>query len=392
MAIEVKKIKVMHLNSYISYDGPSRGILGQAKYTDKDRFHTTICEIKSSKHDELIKIITNMGCDHISLDMKKIYDVSIVLKLARILMNKRIDILNTHNTIACWYGNIAAKIAKIPVVFTLRNVQSENYKFLLKKSLFYKPVIIIDYLMMKIADKIVAVSERLKDYYVKNMRIPKEKIIAINNAIDLEEFKTSYDRQQVKRELGIDDKEFIIIGIVGDIVERKGHACLIEAARIIVQKHSHIRFLVVGDGALKEDLIKRIEGYALSKYFIFTGHVKNVNPLLSIMDIFTLPSYAEGISRALMESMAMGIPSVCSAIDGNLEAIVDGEAGFIFPVNDYQILADKLLFLIGSEKVRKEMGARACVKVREKFDIRNLSLKYEELYMEVISRYASRNN
>jgi glycosyltransferase involved in cell wall biosynthesis len=385
VAIEGKKIRVMHLNTYIGYDGPSRGIMGQAKYTDKDRFHTTICEINPSRHDELVRLVISMGCDHACLNMNKIYDVSVVVKLVRLLKSNKIDMLNTHNTIACWYGNVAARLAGIPVVFTLRNVQSENYKYLFKKSYFYKPAIIIDYLTMKIADKVVAVSERLKKYYIENMGIHGKKIIAISNAIDLEQFNTRHDRQQVKRELGIGNKPGVIIGIVGDLVERKGHAYLIEAAKIIVQENNNVRFLIVGDGPMKEDLIRRINKYDLSGYFFFTGHVKNVIPLLSIMDIFTLPSYAEGISRALMESMAMGIPSVCSAIDGNMEAIIDRETGLLFPAGDHKLLADKLLFLIFHEAIRKEMGEKARKRVEKEFNMKAMSAEYEKLYLNILN-------
>lgn len=384
MAIEDKKIRVMHLNNYIGYDGPSRGIIGQAKYTDKDRFHTTICEIKPSRHDELVKLVTGMGCDHACLNKNKVYDISVVLKLMRLLRSNKIDILNTHNTLACWYGNVAARLAGIPVVFTLRNVQSENYKFLFKKSYFYKTAIIIDYLTMKIADKVVAVSERLRNYYIENMHVPWNKIIAINNAIDLEQFNVEYDRQQIRMELGIGNRSDVIIGIVGDLVERKGHACLIDAARIIVQENNNVRFLIVGDGPLKHDLLRQIIKYDLSEFFIFTGHVKNAVPLFSIMDIFTLPSYAEGISRALLESMAMRIPSVCSAIDGNLEAIVDGETGFIFQTDDHKSFADKLLLLISDDGRRKVMGERARNKVEREFDMRSVSARYENLYINIL--------
>ena len=381
-----EKIRVMHLNPYVGYDGPSRGIIGQIKYMNKDRFQPVICEIKSTRHPELIREIEDMGCEHISLNRNKSYDLSIILKLAVLLKRNKIDILNTHNAIACWYGNIAAKIANIPVVFTLRNNQRENYKLLLKKRYQSQIAIMLDRFTMRLADKIVAVSQRLEKFYIENEGIPKEKIITINNAIDLEtieQFKKNYDRQTFRTGMGIGG-DVTVIGIVGDLVKRKGHDCMIEAARIILKKNDKVVFLIVGEGPLKGDLIKKINDYCISDNFIFTGHVKNVFHHLAAMDIFVLPSFAEGISRALMESMAMGISAVCSDIDGNLEAVVAGETGFIFPVNDYQMLVDKLLFLIRDEELRKEIGGRARARVKEKFDIRNLTRKYEELYTELI--------
>lgn len=375
------KIKIMHLVSHIGYDGPSRGVLGQVKYTDKNRFHNIICEIKSSKHAEVVKYIGDMGCEHVALG-KKSYDISAIYSIVKLLKNKRIDILNTHNAIPCWYGNIAAKIARVRVVFTLRNLQSENYKFILKKKMFYGPAIFIDNMTMNFADKIVAVSERLKDYYVDNTKISGDKITAIGNAIDLEQIEIC-NKKQIKKDMGIGQND-VLVGIVGDIVKRKGHMCLVDAAKTIVENCQNVRFLIVGDGDMRHDVIERIERYNISKYFIFTGHVKNVYPLLSIMDMFVLPSFAEGISRALMESMAVGIPSVCSAIDGNLEAVVDGETGFIFAPNDHISLAQKLKILISDENKRKYMGENARNRAKEKFDIKNLAGKYENLYLQLL--------
>ena len=378
------KLTVMHLNSYMGYDGTGRGIIGQVKYTDKSKFRILICEIKSTRYPELVNKITAEGYEHISLNRNKSYDLTIILKLAILFKKKRIDVLNTHNAVACWYGNIAAKIAGTPVVFTLRNVQSENYKLLLKKRFFYKIAILLDRITMRIADKIVAVSKRLERFYIENEKIPPQKITTITNAIDLEPFEKKFHKEKSREELRI-GRDKTVVGIVGDLVERKGHTCLIEAAKIILTKYSNIVFLIVGEGHLRANLIKKINDYFISKHFTFAGHVKNVFRYMAAMDIFVLPSFAEGISRALMESMAMGLPSVCSGIDGNLEAVDDGDTGFIFPVNDHKALSDKLLFLIQNEKLRKEMGKKARARAKERFDMRNLSLKYEELYMELIN-------
>lgn len=383
MDVACRAIRIMHLCSFIGYDGPSRGILAQSKYTDKDRFHTTICEMKQTRHPELVSEIKNMGCGHYSLSSKKMYDPSIAYKLARCIRRLNIDILNTHNTMPCWHGKMAAAFVKIPVVFTLRNVQSENYKFILKKPCYYKPVIAVDCLMMSRSDKIVAVSSRLRDYYIKAMRIAPDKIISISNAIDLEQAKDDYDRETIKRQAGI-PLDAVVVGIVGDLVARKGHACLIEAAKLIVRRHRAVRFLIVGGGPLREELLGRIASAGLTGYFILTGHVKNVMPFVSVMDIFTLPSFAEGISRALMESMAMGIPSVCSAIDGNLEAVIDGETGYLFETGNAARLAEKLAALIENGEKRKQMGLKAATKALNSFDMERVARRYEDLYIQVL--------
>ena len=385
-----RKIRIMHLNSCFGYDGPSRGIIGQTKYMNMAKFQPVFCEIKPTRHSGLINTITGMGCEHISLCKNKAYDVSIILKIVLLLKSRRIDVLNTHNALACWYGNIAAKIAQIPVVFTLRNNQRQNYRLLLRKKPFYETARALDCVTMRAADKVVAVSKRLERFYIKNERIPPKKIITINNAIDFEPIR-QYDKKRirisVRKKIGCMD-DTIVVGIVGDLVERKGHACLIEAARRVLKENENAIFLIIGDGPLKAELIEKTNEHSIFNKFVFTGQIKNVFPYVAAMDIFILPSFAEGISRALMESMAMGLPSVCSAIDGNIEAVHDGETGFLFPVNDHDSLARKLLFLMENKEVRKGMGKKARAWAEEKFDMKNLARAYEKLYLELFNAYS----
>ncbi len=382
----------MHLNQYVGYDGPSRGIMGQVKYMDRERFQPVICEIKSTKHHELVNEVKDIGCEHVTLGRDRSYDLSIIVRVAFLLKRRKIDILNTHNAIACWYGNTAARIAGVPVVFTLRNNQRANYKLLLKKRTLYETARLLDRVAMKIADKTVAVSKRLERFYIEHEGIPAEKIMTITNAIDLETvdpYVGDGARRDARQRMGI-RQDTAVIGIVGDLVERKGHACLIKAARSVMKTHADVVFLIVGDGPLRADLARRVSEDSLADHVVFAGHVKNAFPLLAAMDIFVLPSVAEGISRALMESMAIGMPSVCSAIDGNLDAVDDGEMGFIFPVDNDEILADRLLVLIANEDLRKEMGEKARERAKEKFGMRKLARAYEELYVDMIRIHSRR--
>ncbi|MCX5908445.1 MAG: glycosyltransferase, partial [Deltaproteobacteria bacterium] len=87
-----------------------------------------------------------------------------------------------------------------------------------------------------------------------------------------------------------------------------------------------------------------------------------------------------------MEAMAMGIPAVCSDNDGNLEAVDDGETGFIFPMNHVAALADKLLTFIGNKELRGKMGEQARRAAVTKFDMRRLAHQYEALYAELIHK------
>lgn len=381
-----RKIRVMHLNSYMGYDGPGRGIVGQVKYTDKASFENFVCEIKSTRHDDIISEIREADCHHITLNRNKFYDFSILWCLMSVLRKHKIEVLNTHNAVACWYGNPAAKLLGIPVVFTLRGFQSKNYKYLLKRSYLYNFAILLDRLTMMSADMIVAVSNELRKDYINNEHVPPNKIITILNAIDLEPFDRKQDLSRLRNKLGI-GMNTCVIGTVGHIVNLKGHECLLDAARIVTEQHNDVVFLMIGDGRLKADLIDRTEKYGIARNFLWLGSVGDVVSMLSIMDIFVLPSLTEGLSRSLMESMAAGLPAVCSDISSNREVVEEGESGMFFPVNNSTILAMNLLFLIRNREIRAEMGKKALAKARANHDIRNLAHKYELLYTRIAKRH-----
>jgi len=345
-----------------------------------------ICEIKSTVYEDVVADAKKSGCKHFSLKSDAPWDLSIILKLFFLFKKQQVDVVNTHNALACWYGNIAARMAGIPVVFTLRNNQRQNYQLLLKRKPFYVAARLMDCISMRIANRVIAVSKRLEQFYIENERIPQKKISTIYNAIDLEpikEYQKGHGAGEARKKLGIPEQS-LVIGIVGDLVERKGHACLINAARIVLKKNPRLVFLVVGDGPMKAFLDRQIDQHGISDHFIFTGHVTKVFDYLSAMDVFVLPSHAEGISRALMESMAMGKPSVCSAIDGNIEAVVDGVTGFLFPVEDHQVLAEKISRLLDDVDSRTRMGKESSKRAEKVFDIKLLSQAYEALYWNLV--------
>jgi glycosyltransferase involved in cell wall biosynthesis len=102
--------------------------------------------------------------------------------------------------------------------------------------------------------------------------------------------------------------------------------------------------------------------------------------MLNAMDVYVLPSLAEGICNSLLEAMATGLPVVVTATGGNPEVVVDGESGLLFPVGDSRKLAEHLLLLTGRPDVRAEFGRQALNRVCQSFSIDSMVRQYEQLY------------
>jgi glycosyltransferase involved in cell wall biosynthesis len=112
----------------------------------------------------------------------------------------------------------------------------------------------------------------------------------------------------------------------------------------------------------------------------FLGSSNRVPELLNAMDVYVLPSIAEGISNSLLEAMAAGLPVVATATGGNPEVIVDGESGLLFPVGDCGKLTEHLLLLDGRRDMRQQLAQQAVRRIRQAFSIDSMIQEYEQLY------------
>ena len=114
---------------------------------------------------------------------------------------------------------------------------------------------------------------------------------------------------------------------------------------------------------------------------MFLGSSSRVPEVLRAMDVFVLPSVAEGICNSLLEAMATGLPVIATAVGGNPEVVVDGESGLLFPAGDVAALADRLTRLRAQPEVRSELGLRAIERVRSEFSLDSMVRAYEQLYL-----------
>jgi glycosyltransferase involved in cell wall biosynthesis len=145
--------------------------------------------------------------------------------------------------------------------------------------------------------------------------------------------------------------------------------------------------LVVGEGPLKEELKSRAEEIGIASRIIFTGERDDVSRLLSISDVFVLSSVErEGLSIAIIEAMASGLPVVSTLVGGIPEVVEDGMNGFVVAPNDDGALAEALETLIRDENLRKKMGANGRDTYLRKFTMRKMLLNLETLYDHLLDK------
>jgi glycosyltransferase involved in cell wall biosynthesis len=211
------------------------------------------------------------------------------------------------------------------------------------------------------ASVIITVSHANKERLLK-LGLPRDKIIVIPNGIDLALFDTTVSTLK-----GHEDEVHIMW--VGRMVEVKGLEYLIHAMRIVVTRYPQSKLILIGTGPLKAKLERLVGDLSLDKNITFTGSVNHSDvPLyLKEADIFVLPSLSEGFPVVILEAMAAGKPVVASNVRGIPDAVTDGVTGFLVEPENYEQLAEKIVYLIEHPEEGERMGKAGRKLVEERF-------------------------
>jgi len=299
-------------------------------------------------------------------------------KLSRIILNGKFDLIHTQASKDLWVLVPALKIigSKIPLFLT-KQVGS----FIVKKDILHQWV----YNRVTYA---LAISEVIKRNLMDTCPLTEDKILLLHNAVDTKRFDPAkIDNDEVRKEFGFTDDE-IVIGMLARFSPGKGHEEILLAAEKLSKKFSNLKFLIVGEASRGEEAYatqvkKLVDDYQL-KNVVFAGFRSDTPEVLAALDIFCFPSHSEAFGIALVEAMAMGIPSACSNSDGILDIAIDGETAFLFEKQNGNDLADKLEQLISSKEKRELFGKASRERAVKFFDLDYLTEKVISIYEQAL--------
>jgi glycosyltransferase involved in cell wall biosynthesis len=237
----------------------------------------------------------------------------------------------------------------------------------------------------KNAALIVTVSKHSLEKIQKYYHVDKAKVRVVPNGVDPEKFKPLGDREAVKRQFGLDDKPVVLF--VGSLIPRKGLPFLVEAAKKIVKQQADTKFVIVGDGPLKSQLMSNLDKANLSGNFTFLSGLTEdaLAAVYNCADVFVLPSIQEGQGIVLLEAQAAAKPVVAFDVGGVNEAVLDGETGLLVNRGNSDELADALLKLLSDESLREKMGARGRRFVMDNFTWDVCAERMLAVYREALS-------
>ncbi len=320
-----------------------------------------------------------LGINCITLKTSGYFNPLQLIKLAGILKDNTYHIIHTQLSKDLWTIVPALNYLKsnIPLLLT-KQMESA----VIKKDFFHKR-------LYEKVNYVLAISNTIKENVLYTCPVPEEKVILHYTGTDLKKYNPSNaDRNKIRTEFRIKDTE-LVIGMLARISYGKGYEELLRAARILIDEFSNLKFLLVGDSSPDEreycEKIKKLaEDLSITGKVIFTGFRKDTADILSAMDIFAFPSYAESFGYSLVEAMAVEKPCVGTNSHGVLDIIQDGVTGYLFNKKDENDLASKIKLLINSPEKRIKMGKAARQRVIERFDSEKQTEKLIELYNKVV--------
>ncbi|ALA59058.1 glycosyltransferase [Nitrospira moscoviensis] len=302
-----------------------------------------------------------------------------VLRLSADLKRQRIDILHAYNFYANVFAVPAARLARVPVV--LAAIRDTGGQLTPRQRRTNK-------LACRLADRVVVNAEAIKAGLIAEGYRP-DRIVVLHNGIVCHPLKTAEERRAVRHALGV-PADAPLVGVVARISRAKGLEYFVQAARAVLDRTPDARFLLVGDTNIdrpyREDLQRLSCRLGLNDRLMFTGFRTDIPDLLSALTVSVLPSLEEGLSNALLESMAAAVPVVATNVGGNPEVVVDGVTGLLVPPKHPAALAQAIGRVLDAPVLAQSMGRAGRRRVLDHFTNERMIRKMQRLYEELLEQ------
>ena len=316
-------------------------------------------------------------------------------RIKRALRRFRPEVVHTHSAKGGILGRAAAWSLGVPaVVHTVHGAPFHPYQGRAGRLLFQA----CERWAARRCHAMVSVADAMTDLMVAAGVAPREKFTTIYSGMEVEPFLRSGEhRDGVRRELGY-EPQHVVIGKIARLFHLKGHADVIRAARTVIDVEPNARFLLVGDGVLRERLQRQIAAAGLVGHFQFTGLAppERIPELLAATDIVVHASLREGLARVLPQALIAGKPVVSYDIDGAREVVIPNQTGFLVPPPLPQQpcpegkgsdgLATALKRLVADPALREQFGREGTRRFTDLFRHERMTARLRELYLKILAR------
>ena len=380
------KVVVHLIASMVDRMGPSEGILAHicaASETQPGYEHQVVSMYDPPAGFEMWDKLSAAGIKYHRLNADSIWDIRALYRLVVLLRSNEAVILHCHLYRANIYGRFASLfVHRLNNISTLRGVED----YMRCAGLKFWTARLIERLSAPLTDSYIAVSRGVLEAAVESLRIKREKVKVVLNAADtsLSLIDRSELRMHIRNRFGISD-ETVVVGSAASMDARKNPVFFVNVAKAVCEKCDNVYFLWAGAGPDEPTVKKIVKELRLEDRVRFIGFEKNIALFLSSLDIFSLFSRAEGLSRAMMEAMMIGLPCLVSNVSGVDDSIKNMETGIIVEQGDLEGAVKAIMRLSEDTSLRKKIGQRAKDVSTERFSPKRLASQYNSIYNDMLT-------
>ncbi len=311
------------------------------------------------------------GLELVPLAPKSEMDLTAAWRLNRVIRRLRPDVIHAHDAHGVAMASLAlslgASVREPPLVV------SRRVDFHLRHNSFSR-------WKHRQVDCFIAASEAIRQILLAD-GVPEERTVTVHEGIDVEHVLASPT-------VDVHQTFFLphgspVVGNIAALVPHKGQRHLIEAAHLVVQKVPDVRFVILGEGELRESLERLVREYHLEKHVLLPGFRTDVLGCLKSFDLFVMSSVTEGLGTSLLDAMACSRAIVATTAGGIPEVVEQGVTGVLVPPRDHEAMADAIVSLIRDEPRRQSMGDAGFRRVNQRFTVERMVAATAAVYARV---------
>ena len=381
-----ESIPVLHPITRLIIGGAQENTILTAQILDWTRWRVdVVCGPQTGSEGSLMDVARDAGVSlkvepTLVRQISPLKDLRAVWRLTRLMHDQDYIIVHTHSSKAGILGRWAAKLAGVPVIIhTVHGWAHHDRQHRFVRS-FY---IWLERLTLPITDVMIVVSPTDLMKGVEDGIGSPEHYRLIRSGIELDRFgHPQVPREETRVRWDIPPNA-TVIGTVTRLSPQKAPLDFVKSAANVARRYPDVYFMMVGDGPLRQEVVKVADELGISHRLVLTGLRRDIPELMAAFDIFVLSSLWEGLPRVLPQAMAAGLPIVATAADGSAEAVEDGVNGFLTPPGDPEALSVPILQLLDMPALRTQMGEAGRSRVDEFGAVRMVN-QIESLYDELL--------
>jgi glycosyltransferase involved in cell wall biosynthesis len=367
-----KRLKVALVVGRSRLAGTERHVLELARAFDPKKVEATVVVFSEGL---LVQKLREAGIDVHVLKRRARFDPLLLSRMVRYFRANAFDVVHGHpERIAC----LAGKLAGVPAVLMTYHLVGPQSAGVANPSAL---LVLAEKARASVVDLTIAVSRPDANFLIRRFGRDPSTVRYIANGIDTR-LRVRADRSILARRLNIDPAVPLVF-TAARLSPQKGIRYLVEGMKKVLEDFPRAVLLIAGEGELEEDLRRLASRLNVSSNVVFSGYREDVLELMSVSDVFVLPSLWEGMPYAILEAMLLAKPVVTTTVCS--EVVTDGETGFVVPPADSAALAGAVSRLLARPELASRMGLRGEERLERCFSASRMAGQTLEVYEQLLS-------